>query len=254
MATAIRKWASIWFDAAKTAFVTHALAVMALAVFIASEALGIRHQSIETLGVQSENWYTLFTHAIMHISWGHIVWNLVLLEWAGPFVERWPETHFPKWTAKLIYISAILAITASGAQSAVTLASEHWTNRGNPVGMSISIYALMATGLYIWVRNRISSNSHRISQLARNAKREMGSWVAVAVVAAMMAFILWIGSSTTVGPGRIGHTAGAVMGLCIAAAYAAVRTLRDEEPRKTGEDDQEENEQHEDNSFEDSAS
>ena len=86
----------------KTAFVTHSLAVMALAVFLASKTLGIHDQGIVILGVQSQEDYSYLTHAIMHRSWDHLIGNLLVLELAGPFVERWAESRTTKWAGKLL--------------------------------------------------------------------------------------------------------------------------------------------------------
>ncbi len=217
-----------WFDAAKTAYVTHILAAMALAVFTVSDICGIKDQATEILGVQTGETYTLLTHAFMHGSWPHLIGNLVMLEGVGPLVE--------KWMGKLFYISALAFITITGAQFSLSYAPEHWDTGTNPIGMSISTTTLVALGIYFGAQKFITGKSRRMVQLARNAKREASSWAAVAIVAAISTAFLWIESDVTAGPTRIGHTTGAVMGVGIAAINTVIRTFRDAEHKETDEE------------------
>ena len=199
--------------------VTHALAAIAIAVFSGSEILGFQDEARELLGVQPGREYSLLSHAIVHTDWCHIVGNVLALELIGPFVE--------KWLGKLLYALAIPCITITGAQLSLGLVPEYWNTGDNPVGMSIITSALLASGIYLGTRNIISGKSDKIVQLVRNAKREWVSWAAVACTVAISTVLVWAESEVTVGPTRIGHTTGWVLGIMITVANAVLRTLRD---------------------------
>ena len=220
----IRRPLRNWLQAAKTALVTHALAAIAIAVFTASEILGIQDETRELLGVQPGREYSLLTHAIVHTDWGHLVGNVLTLEVLGPFVE--------KWMGKLLYLLAIPIITITGAHLSLELVPEYWNAKDNPVGMSVITSSLLASGIYLGTQNIISSKSHKIIQLARKAKREAASWAAVVGTAVISTVILWAESHSTAGPTKIGHTTGAVMGVMIALTNAVIRTYRDEEQKE----------------------
>ena len=167
MKARIIEWIRNWAESAKTALEAHVLAGIAVVVFVGAELSGVKEQIIEALGVQPGKPYTLCTHAIMHTTWWHLAENLLVLELAGPFIE--------KWIGKGLYILAILFITIAGAHLAITYALESWSTGNNPVGMSISTRSLLVVALYLITQKLISAKSKRITQLARNTKREAPS-------------------------------------------------------------------------------
>ena len=215
---AIRRPIQTWFKAAKKALITHTLAAIAIVVFAVSEIFGIQGQARELLGVQHGREYSLLTHGIVHADWCHLVGNVLALEVFGPFVE--------KWLGKLLYVLAMPVVAITGAHLTLEMVPEYWDTNDNPVGMSIVTAALGATGLYLGTRNVILITSHQIVRLARNARREAASWAAVAGTAVIVTVVLWAESHTTVGPTKIGHTTGAVMGLMFALINAIIRTFR----------------------------
>ena len=198
-------WRVDWFGAARRAWVTHTLAVFALGASVVTAAFGWQHEAVAVLGVQMGKPWTLLSHAIVHIGWHHLVGNLVVLEIFGPFVERWVR---PGWY--------ILLVTVSGAYLSIELAAEHWNDGNNPVGVSISVYAIAVAGWYLAARRLILPRGRRILALFGAAKREWVSWSSLVVASAVVTFFLWADLDVTIGPNAVGHTTGAIVGLLLA--------------------------------------
>ena len=237
MKKAIKKIFRIWFEVAKTALVTHALAWTALAVHILLEISGNREKAIQLLGIQLGQIYTFLSHVILHNMWWHLGENLLALEIAGPFIEK----SIGKW----YYLISILVITLVGASFSVVFALDDWAAGNNPVGMSISTRALMLAGIYLVIQSFLSRNRKWIIRLALKAKRQGLSWAAVAVMAAIATIFIWMESSVEVGAIEIAHGTGAVMGVGLAIIIAVKETLRDEEQGETVGDNQKENDRKE---------
>ncbi len=197
---------------------------------MAATALGRQDEAVAVLGVQMDKEWTLLSHAVVHDGWDHLAGNLIVLELFGPFVER--------WVRPILYIPFVLLVAVSGAYLSVELATEHWDNGNNPVGMSTSVYALAAAGWYLVVRRFILSRQSQLLTLWGAAMREWISWSSVVVATAVVAFFLWAESDFTAGPTAVGHTTGAVVGLLVALGNAALRTRR--AAQESGADDIEE--------------
>lgn len=208
----------IWWRAARNAPFTHVLAVAAFGVFIALEVSGRQDWAASLLGVQQDKQWTFVTHVVVHDGWCHLVGNLVVLELFGPFVERWLHS----W----IYGLSILGITYLGAHFSVVLAPEYWAQGSNPVGVSISGYAIQSLGIYLVAQKIIRDQRRSIVELAIKVRREWVSWCSVIAVLAVVSFFLWAESPITEGPTAVGHTTGAILGVLVAVANAVIRTLR----------------------------
>ena len=215
---AIWRWFKVWFGVARSVWITHVLAVSAFVVFVALEMLGTQEWAVAVLGVQPDKLWTFVSHAVVHDGWAHLITNLLVLELFGPFIERWLRS--------LLYGSAVLLITLLGAYLSVELVPEYWVEGSNPVGMSISGYALESVGIYLAARTVIHRQRYRIRVLVSSVKREWVSWVAVMVTVAVMTFFLWAGSDFTEGPAEVGHTTGAIMGVIVTVVNAFIRTCR----------------------------
>ena len=194
------------------------LATAIVGVFVLSEVLGRGDETIEVLGVRPGSEHTFLTHAVMHVSWWHLIDNFLGLEIIGPFIE--------KWLGKLWYFVSFIFITATGALLAAELAPESWNGGNNPVGISIFTRALIAAGIYLGTQRLISNYRDRIVQLARNAKREAASWIAAAVATAISLLILWVMFDLEGGAEGVAHTAGAALGITIAVGNAIKRSFR----------------------------
>ena len=211
-------WRMDWFGVARRAWVTHALAVSALVAFAVAAAFGWQDDAVAVLGVQLGKEWTFLSHAIVHIGWYHLAGNIVVLEIFDPFVERWIR---PAW-----YILLIFLATASGAFLSAELATEHWDDGNNPVGMSTSVYAIAAAGWYLAARRLILPRRRKILTLFGAAKREWVSWSSLVVASAVVTFFLWADSDVTTGPTAVGHTTGAIVGLLLVLGNAVYRTWR----------------------------
>ena len=247
-----------WFVAAKSAWLTQGLAGSAFVVFTVLRSWGVQDDAIALLGLQPGNFHTLVSHALLHDSRGHLIGNLILLELFGPFVERRLGT--------LAFGLGVLAITVTGAWAVILFACpENWADGSNPVGMSVSVFAVEAVGIYLACRTVMSGLGSRVgasgiyfaylsvlrrlglanrvvrlcqaSQIATmnrgvmfrlvdGVQREWFSWVALPVTLAVMGLLLSSDLAALPGVSAIGHVAGALMGLAICVGDAVVRTFR----------------------------
>ena len=103
------------------------------------------------MGLHPDRTWTFLTHAVMHTDWVHLGTNVMILEVAGPFVEK----HF----RRPFYLLGIILITITGAHLTAKMAPEDWNTGPNPVGMSISTHAIMAAGMYLGFQSFIDDRS-----------------------------------------------------------------------------------------------
>ncbi len=93
--------------------------------------------------VQRKEYIRIFTHALLHADWGHLIFNMLTLYFFGTLVEKYFILIFP--AGKLLFILLyILGIIVSSIPSILKNKNNHWYNS---VGASGAVSAVLFAGI-----------------------------------------------------------------------------------------------------------
>lgn len=122
---------------------------------------------------QPERLYGLFTHALLHGGWGHLIFNSLWLAIGGKVICRYLDT--PRF-----FLFALL--TAAGGGLAMMLA--HWGETVIMVGASGIVFGILGAGTWFWVGAPSDSRRERLKKMAAYVAIMMVLNVAYAYVGA----------------------------------------------------------------------
>ncbi len=93
--------------------------------------------------VQRKEYIRIFTHALLHADWGHLIFNMLTLYFFGKLVEQYFIMIFP--AGKLLFVLLyIIGIFVSSIPSILKNKNNHWYNS---VGASGAVSAVLFAGI-----------------------------------------------------------------------------------------------------------
>jgi membrane associated rhomboid family serine protease len=93
--------------------------------------------------VNRKEYIRIFTHALLHADWGHLIFNMLTLYFFGTLVEQYFVMIFP--AGKLLFIVLyILGILISAIPTVLKNKNNHWYNS---VGASGAVSAVLFAGI-----------------------------------------------------------------------------------------------------------
>ena len=93
--------------------------------------------------VNRKEYIRVFTHALLHADWGHLIFNMLTLYFFGGMVEKYFIMIFP--AGKLLYVLLyILGILVSAIPTILKNKNNHWYNS---VGASGAVSAVLFAGI-----------------------------------------------------------------------------------------------------------
>ncbi len=93
--------------------------------------------------VQRKEYIRIFTHALLHADWGHLIFNMLTLYFFGKLVEQYFIMIFP--AGKLLFVLLyILGIIVSSIPTILKNKNNHWYNS---VGASGAVSAVLFAGI-----------------------------------------------------------------------------------------------------------
>ena len=95
--------------------------------------------------VQRKEYFRILGHAVLHVDWTHLIFNMITLYFFGEFVEEAMKVIFNH--GKLIFILLyILAAVISSLPSIAKHKNDHWYNS---VGASGAVSAVLFAGILL---------------------------------------------------------------------------------------------------------
>jgi membrane associated rhomboid family serine protease len=101
--------------------------------------------------IHRKEYFRIVGHAVLHIDWTHLIFNMVTLYFFGEFVEQAMQVIFDY--GKLLFILMyILAAIVSSLPSIAKHKNDHWYNS---VGASGAVSAILFTSILLNPQNKL---------------------------------------------------------------------------------------------------
>lgn len=94
--------------------------------------------------VKRKEYFRVLAHAMLHVDWSHLIFNMITLWFFGDFVEQYLQAYFSH--GKLFYILLyVLGAVISSIPSIIKHKNDHWYNS---VGASGAVAAVLFAAIF----------------------------------------------------------------------------------------------------------
>ena len=98
-----------------------------------------------------KEYFRLLSHALLHVDWSHLIFNMLTLYFFGDFVEKY-IAHYFEYGKLLFVLLYVLGAVVSSIPSVLKHKNDHWYNS---VGASGAVSAVLFASIFFDPKNSL---------------------------------------------------------------------------------------------------